>query len=172
MVAAPLFWTWEGAGSTLTGRGDRELLAKDPMAFFASRQCPGAAIRAALDWTLAQARARNVVISGFHSPLEQSVLTVLLQARSPVVAVLARPVAGAKLPTEWTEPLAQGRMAVVSSAVTIGRLTEERAAGRNHLVAQLASQIVVAHASPGGRLAALCDQRREEGRTVVRLVDA
>jgi hypothetical protein len=104
--------------------------------FFASRQCPGVAIRAAMDWTLAQVRARNVVISGFHSPL------------------------------------AQGRMAVVSSAVTAGRLIEARAAGRNHLVAQLASQIVVAHASPGGRLAGLCDQWREQGRPVVGLLDA
>lgn len=148
------------------------MLAKDSTAFFASRQCPGVAIRAAMDWTLAQARARNVVISGFHSPLEQSVLTVLLQARSPVVAVLARPVAGAKLPADWIEPLAQGRMAVLSSAVAAGRLTEARAAGRNHLVAQLAHQIVVAHASPGGALATLCDQWREQGRTVVGVADA
>jgi len=172
MVGLPLFWSCELAGSTLTGRGDRELLAKNSTAFFASRQCPGVAIRAAMDWTLVQAGARNVVISGFHSPLEQSVLTVLLQARSPVMVVLARPVGDAKLPSEWAEPLAQGRMAVVSSAVTAGRLTEERAAGRNHVVAQLASQIVVAHASPGGRLAALCDQWHEQGRTVFGLLDA
>ena len=64
---------------------------------------------------------------------------------------------------------AQGRMAVVSSAVTIGRLTEERAAGRNHLVAQLASQIVVAHASAGGRLALLCDGWSAAGRSIRRL---
>ena len=57
--------------------------------FFSSRQCPGAAIRAAMDWALEQARSRQPVVSGFHSPLEQSVLTVLLQARCPVAPVLA-----------------------------------------------------------------------------------
>jgi hypothetical protein len=56
-------------------------------AFFASRQCPGTAIRAAMDWALNQAREKNVVVSGFHSPLEQSVLKVLMAAHSPAVVV-------------------------------------------------------------------------------------
>jgi len=115
----------QGHGSLLyAGRGAQGLLSEPLAAFFSSRQCPGAAIRAAMDWALAQARSRQPVVSGFHSPLEQSVLTVLLQARCPVVAVLARPVAGARLPPEWVEPLAQGRMAVVSAATRSGRLTE------------------------------------------------
>ncbi len=127
-------------------------------AFFASRQCPGTAIRAAMNWALQQAQAKSVVISGFHSPLEQSVLKVLVQARSPVVAVLARPVGGARLPPKWVEPLAQGHLAVVSAATTATRLTGEVAMARNHLVAHLASDIVVAHASPGGALASLLAQ--------------
>lgn len=81
----------------LNGVGEQTLLAAPLTAFFASRQCPGTAIRTAMDWALEQARARRAVVSGFHSPLEQSVLHLLLEARSPVVAVLARPVAGAQL---------------------------------------------------------------------------
>ena len=139
-------------------------------AFFASRQCPGVAIRAAMDWVLQQAKAKAVVVSGFHSPLEQSVLKVLIQARSPVVAVLARPVGGAKLPPEWIEPLNQGLMAVVSANLTTTRLTDEVAMARNTLVAQLATTIVVAHASPGGRLASLVAQwRLERPHSVVEL---
>ncbi|MBK5204938.1 MAG: hypothetical protein JJD98_05880 [Polaromonas sp.] len=138
-------------------------------AFFASRQCPGAAIRVAMDWALQQARAKSVVISGFHSPLEQSVLTVLLQARSSVVVVLARPVQSAKLPPEWAEPLAQGHLAVVSVATTATRLTGEVATARNHLVAQLATNIVVAHASPVGALASLLAQWQREARQVISL---
>lgn len=76
-----------------------------------------------MDWALQQARAKAVVVSGFHSPLEQSVLKVLIQARSPVVAVLARPVGGAKLPPEWAEPLVQGHLTVVSVAATVTRST-------------------------------------------------
>lgn len=135
-------------------------------AFFASRQCPGSAIRAAMDWALQQARARAVVVSGFHSPLEQSVLTVLIEARSPVVAVLARPVEDARLPPEWAEPVAQGRMVVVSAAVATARLTNKVAAERNEQVAQLADRIVVAYFSSGGNLAAQYRQWQHLGRIV------
>lgn len=122
-----------------------------------------------MDWALQQARAKKVVISGFHSPLEQSVLTVLIEARSPLVVVLARPLEGARLSHEWAEPLEQEHMAVVSAATTAVRLTGELAVARNNLVAQVASQIVVAHASPGGALEGLCAQWHAQGRQVIRL---
>lgn len=133
-----------------------------------------------MNWALQQARAKAVVVSGFHSPLEQPVLKVLIQARSPVVAVLtrpaqgagqmaglpdvqvvavlARPAQGAKLPPEWAEPLEQGHLTVMSVATAATRLTDEVATARNNLVAQLATDIVVAHASPGGALASLLAQ--------------
>ncbi len=139
-------------------------------AFFASRQCTGAAIRAALDWALQQARAKNVVISGFHSPLEQSVLKVLIQARSPAVAVLARPVEDAKLQPAWAEPLALEHLTVVSSAKATTRLTGEVATARNRLVAQLATDIVVAHANPGGTLASLLAQWQLDGQERVKIL--
>ena len=163
LAAAP--WQWSGQ-AVLTGCGARELLDLELTAFFASRQCPGAAIRVAMDWALQQARANRAVVSGFHSPLEQSVLKVLIAAGSPAVVVLARPVAGAKLPPKWTEPLAQGHMVVVSGLATGDRLTQQLATQRNALVAQLAHKIVVAHASPAGSLAAQLDQWRLDGRQV------
>lgn len=162
-------WSITQQEMTWTGQGSQALLKESLTAFFSSRQCPGAAIRAAMDWALEQARTRQPIVSGFHSPLEQSVLTVLLQARCPVVAVLARPVTGARLPPEWAEPLAQGRMAVVTAAAHSGRLTEALAAQRNEWVAVLARQIVVAHASPGGRLAVLCAEWTLAGRSVRQL---
>ena len=153
--------------SLIHGVGAQSLLDLPITAFFASRQCPGVAIRAAMGWVLQQARDGQVVASGFHSPLEQSALTVLLQARSPVVAVLARPVSSAKLPPAWAVPLAQGRMAVVSSVSAVTRLTSEAATLRNAQVARLATSIVVAHASPGGSLAGLVAQWQQEERRVV-----
>ena len=78
--------------------------------------------------------------------------------------MLARLVAGARLPPERAASLAQGRMAVVSAATRSGRLTEELAARRNEWVAELARLVVVAHASLGGRLAVLCDGWSRTGR--------
>lgn len=161
-------WTHGPAGE-FVGYGNQVLLAGELTAFFASRQCPGTAIRKAIDWALQQARAKHAVISGFHSPLEQSVLKVLLAAQGPVVAVLARPLQDARLPPDWAEPLRQGRMAVLSAVHTARRLTAEQAHQRNQQVAQLASQIVVAHASTAGRLSALCGQWRATGKFVTLL---
>ena len=122
-----------------------------------------------MDWAVRQAQVKNVVISGFHSPLEQSVLKLLIEAQSPVVVVLARPVEGARLPPEWIERLEQGRMAVVSATASAARLTGELATERNNLVSQLSAQIVVAHASIGGVLEGLSAHWQAQGRQIIQL---
>ena len=154
---------------TLSGAGCQTLLSLSLSAFFSSRQCPGTAIRAAMDWAVAQIKMNNVVISGFHSPLEQSVLKVLIQARSPAVVVLARPVEVAKLPSAWTEPISHGFLTIVSGRTQLSRVTRYLAAARNDLVVQLADVIVVAYVSPNGALAAQCAQWRNEARHLIEL---
>lgn len=163
-------WQKNHAAHAVTGTGNPDLLEVPMTAFFASRQCTGTAIRSAMDWALQQARAKNVVISGFQSPLEQSVFKVLLQARSPMVAVLARPVSSAKLLPDWAEPLARGHLTVVSAARTSTRLTGEVATARNKLVAQLTTAIVVAHVSPGGVLASLVAEWQLEAEGGVKIL--
>ena len=163
-------WTCQRGEVTLTGAGAQHLLNELPTAFFASRQCPGLAIRAAMDWALVHASGALPVVSGFHSPLEQSVLKVLLQSSlGAAVVVLARPVSTASLPAQWLAPLKSGRMAVVSAATSAARLTAPAAAERNELAARLAGKIVVAHASPGGGLQQLLEQWQTSGRSVTRL---
>ena len=49
-------WQFEHDGVPLVGIGEQALLALPMTAVFASRLCPGTAIRAATDWALAQAR--------------------------------------------------------------------------------------------------------------------
>ena len=91
----------------------------------------------------------------------RSRIDAMINLNDPL-AVLARPVSGAKLSPEWVEPLNQGLMAVVSANLTTTRLTNEVAMARNNLVAQLATTVLVAHASPGGRLSSLVAQWRLE----------
>jgi predicted Rossmann fold nucleotide-binding protein DprA/Smf involved in DNA uptake len=147
------YWEMTYQELALSGLGNQALMSMPKAAFFASRQCPGSAISAALDWAVQQAKAKQTVISGFHSPLEQSVLKILIAAHSPAVVVLARPLQSAQLPREWTEPLAQGHLTIVSQVLTKSRLTKPLAMERNALAAQMAETIVVAHASTGGSLA-------------------
>ena len=151
--------------------GEHAYLSMPMTAFFASRQCPGVAIRAATDWAQQQAKSSQAVISGFHSPLEQSVLQILLQARSPVVAVLARPLTGAQFPAHWKEAITSGKMAVISVTATPARLTIERAIQRNDLAARLAKTIVVAYASNSGTLAKQLNSWLAQGWLIKKLAD-
>lgn len=155
-------WQFEHDGVPLIGMGTQSLLALPLTAFFASRRCPGVAIRAGTDWALARAHAKQAVVSGFHSPLEQSALKLLLQAKSPVV-VVARPLEGARLDRGWLTAIEEGRMAVVSSHTAKGRLSEMLAVERNDVVALLASRIVIAHAEPSGRLDAAVIRWKQAG---------
>ena len=165
-------WQQERHGSPIKGRGEASLLVGSVTAFFASRQCPGAAIHAAMDWAMLQAKMKATVISGFHSPLERSVLEILLTAKSPAVVVLARDAAQARLPADWTEALQAGRLVVISATQDShpARLTDARAHQRNDIAASLAQAIVVAHTSPGGQLAKQVQQWREAGRSIQMLV--
>ncbi|WP_293603450.1 hypothetical protein [Polaromonas sp. UBA4122] len=60
-------------------------------------------------------------------------------------------------------------MSVVSAVTAATRLTGEVATARNNLIAQLATHIVVAHASPGGALEGMCAQCQAQGWQVIRL---
>lgn len=159
-------WSTERNGVTVAGVGAVGLLEGPLTAFFASRQCPGTPIRAATDWALQQAREHCVVIGGFHSPLEQSVLRLLMEAGSSIVVVLARPVAGASLDSTWHAAIDAGRMAVISGAPRTQRLTEQAANDRNDIAARLADRIVVGHASLDGTLARQCARWLADGLTV------
>lgn len=70
------FWPLKGGEQ---GLGNAALLDQPFTAFFSSRQCPGSAIRAAMNWAVEQARGRHPVISGFHSPLDQPLLSLNAQ---------------------------------------------------------------------------------------------
>ncbi len=155
-AASPALWRAERNGVAVAGVGAAGLLQGPLTAFFASRHCPGTAVLAATDWALQQARERSAVIGGFHSPLEQSVLRLMVEAGSSVVVVLARPVSRASLDSTWHGVIDAGRMAVVSRAARTQRLTEQAANDRNDIAARLADRIVVGHASPDGTLARQC----------------
>lgn len=169
MMVKPLLSFWQKDG--VAGVGDKALLEQPLTAFFASRRCSGRAIRAAMDWAVEQARAKTPLIGGFHSPLEQSVLEVMLASHAPVVIVIARKLAAASLSAAWCEAVQAGTVAVVSMDDTQQRLTAEQAIRRNHWIARHAAHIVIAEASPGGGLASCLAQWKIEKMRVNILVD-
>lgn len=115
---------------------------------------------------MGQAREKTTVISGFHSPLEQSVLKVLMTAGIPCVIVIARDLAHASVPSEWIDAARNCKIAIVSMNDNSRRLTGELANKRNYWIAEHAERIVIAHASPGGGLASQALQWQQDNRDI------
>jgi len=134
----------------IVGAGQTALLDAPLLGLIASRECPGHILLETLDRVPEWVKAGRVIVSGFHSPLEQQVLRSLLRRKGRAVKVLARGFGGHCAdyrPTpEECEPLSSGRLLVISAfAPEVRRTTRATALERNRLVAALATELFVPH---------------------------
>ncbi len=130
--------------SRIVGAGDTALLAEALLGLVASRECPGHVLLETLDRVPEWIKAGRVIVSGFHSPLEQQVLRSVLRRKGRVVKVLARGMTDYRPAAEEREPLAAGQMLVITACPPeVRRTTRETALARNRLVLALASEIVI-----------------------------
>jgi hypothetical protein len=138
--------------------GDAAILNRPKVALFCSAKCPGKLILDIYDLAR-QFREQGVtVISGFHSPMEQECLRILLRSPHPVVWCLARGMLKRipLKPVDCRAAVADGRLLIVSSFKdTVRHVTAKTAVVRNRLVADMASVIVIGHAAPGSKIEAL-----------------
>lgn len=152
--------------------GNRLLLAETSCtAFFSSNGGPGHAAIAALDWARGMAIAGRIVISGFHSPLEQSVLKILLHGKQPIIWIIARDLNAAKIPADMRQYAEQGRMLILSIEATTRQLTADAAYRRNLIAAAFADDVVCAYAKPDGATARLIDAMKKLGKACTQLVE-
>jgi len=136
--------------------GDTSILQQHKVAFLCSRKCPGTAIIKSFDWAIEQREKGVCVISGFHSGIEQDVLHYLLKGTQPIILALARGIKK-RLEPELKQAIDSDRLLIITPfAETVTRVTEETATQRNRLMMEVADEIVIAHASPGGNLERLC----------------
>jgi len=148
------------SASRIVGAGETALLAEPLLGLIASRECPGHVLLETLDRVPEWVKAGRVIVSGFHSPLEQQVLRSLLRRKGRVVKVLARGMTDYRPSAEEREPLAAGRMLVLTACPPeVRRTTRETALARNRLVLALASEIVTPYVAEGSPLAELLAER-------------
>ena len=135
----------------LTTLGNLDLLALPKTALFCSARCPGQVILKTYDQTAKWRDAGRCVISGFHSPVEQECLRILLRGTPPIILCPARAMPQ-RIPAEWRTPLADGRLLILSGFTAAEkRVTTALATRRNALVAALADEVFFAHITPGGQ---------------------
>ncbi len=145
----------------IVGAGETALLAEPLLGLMASRECPGHILIETLDRVSEWVKAGRVIVSGFHSPLEQQVQRSALRRKGRVVKVLARGMTDYRPTAEEREPLAAGRMLVITACPTeVRRTTRDTALARNQLVLALASEIVAPYVAADSPLAALLAERR------------
>lgn len=143
------------------GVGETALLEEPLLGVISSRECPGHMLLETLDLVPEWVKAGRVIVSGFHSPLEQQVLrSVLRRKAGRVVKVLARGMSDYRPSSEEREPLATGRLLVITACPPdVRRTTRETALARNRLVLTLASEVIVPYVAEGSPLALLLRER-------------
>lgn len=145
----------------IVGAGEATLLDEPLLGLIASRECPGHVLLETLDRVPEWVKAGRIIVSGFHSPLEQQVLRSVLRRKGCVVKVLARGMTEYRPLSEECEPLSAGRMLVITACLPeVRRTTRETALARNRLVLALATEIVVPHVAAGSPLTALLSEPR------------
>ena len=141
--------------------GENNILNSLKIALFCSVKCPGKLVLETYDLARRFRDEGITVISGFHSPMEQECLRILIRSPHPTVWCLARGIYRQipLTPVDCRSAVAEGRLVMATQFPdTVTHITKETAMQRNHLVAELASAIVVAHAAPGSKMENFCHE--------------
>ncbi|GIK17702.1 MAG: hypothetical protein BroJett003_26660 [Planctomycetota bacterium] len=138
--------------------GNSALLNTRKVGLLCSRRCPGTIIVKTLDLALALRNSAATVIGGFQSSMERECLETLLRGKHPVIVCPARGIEGMRQPAAWKSAIAENSLLIASPfRAKQRRATAELAEERNRFVADLADEVIIAHASPGGKLERLCN---------------
>ena len=130
-------------------------------------RCPGDVILKTYDLARTLRSADVTLIGGFQSPMEKDFLELVLRGPSSVVVCPARGLGTMRIPKVWKNPLAEGRLLLLSFFDdNIRRPTADIAAKRNAYVAVLAHRLLVAHAEKGGKTEKLCKDALAQGKPV------
>lgn len=147
----------DDAPESIMSLGNIEILQKRKIALFCSVKCPGELILQTYDLAKQWGEAGTTVIGGFHSPMERECLNILLRGKQSLIVCPARSIEGMRLRGEYKQPLADGRLLLLSPfASKQRRITVDIAILRNRFVAALADSVFVAYADPGGKTEQFC----------------
>ncbi|RKU22058.1 hypothetical protein C6500_05125 [Candidatus Poribacteria bacterium] len=133
--------------------GQNATLNGDLWALFCSSKCPGEIILKAHDLAQEFRNAGIPTIGGYHSPVEQECLRVLLRGSQPILLCPARSIENMRLKPAWKDSLTEKRLLILSIfGEHHRRSTAVLANQRNAFVAALADKICIAHAAADSKI--------------------
>lgn len=142
------------APETLWARGNTALLERQDTrwAIFCSSQCPAEIILKAHELAQQFLKSQIPTIGGYHSPVEEECLRVLLRGTQPIIICPPRNIENMRLKSEWQRGISENRLLILSRFDSkYRRSTATLASQRNAFVAALADKILIAHAAEGSQ---------------------
>lgn len=162
------------APSSVTALGNLGLLEQGHswLAVFSSLRCPGRLILRAHDFAQQLRTHGTPVIGGFHSPVEQEMLTVILRGPSPVIICPARGLEGMRVKREFLPALEAGRLLFLSPfSASVQRASASLAERRNTFAAAISDLVFVIHAGAGSATERLAERAISSGKPVYTFQD-
>lgn len=155
------------APESITAIGNTDILKNQMIAIFCSVKCPGSLILKTYDYVSSLRDTGKTTIGGFHSPVENDCLKLLMRGKQAVIICPARSLANMRIPREWKKPIEQGRLLLISPfPETDRRATAKLSMYRNEFVAALADTIFIAYAEKGGKTEAFVRKIIQWGKPV------
>ena len=136
----------------MTYLGNEEILKNHKIAFFCSQKCPAEVILKSFDWAIEQRNKGNCIVTGAHSPVEKDVFQFLIKGKQPLILVLGR---NSKKPLDnaLIKSIDSNRLIVIYPFdENCIRISQQISYNRNQYIAELADEIFVAYATPGGNI--------------------
>ena len=139
----------------MTYLGNISLLDQPKHGFLCSRCTKSSVILPCLDWAVGHAHGDAVVMSTFHSEMEDAVLDMLLPGTCPIILVLGRSLYKV-VPEKLRPALDSGRLLIVSIS-NQGRISRESAFAANEYICNNSDSITFGYLSHNSSLRTLFD---------------
>jgi predicted Rossmann fold nucleotide-binding protein DprA/Smf involved in DNA uptake len=150
----------------IRARGSVSLHKQKTVGLICSAKAPASIFLAIHDLAQQWRRSSQVILSGFHSPVEQEAFEILLREPGRSIYCPARGLPK-RLQPAWRAALEQGRLAMLSPFPdTVDRPTKETAIYRNRLIAALADEVLIAYAHPGSSTEQLVEEVAGWGKAI------
>ena len=144
--------------------GNISLLDQPKHGFLCSRCTKSSVILPCLDWAVGHAHGDAVVMSTFHSEMEDAVLDMLLPGTCPIILVLGRSLYKV-VPEKLRPALESGRLLIVSIS-NQRRISRESAFAANEYICKNSDSITFGYLSQDSSLRTLYDDAVEKNKQV------
>ena len=155
------------AHEEITAIGNLDILHNKTLAIFSSIKCPGKIILETYEYIRRLRETNITVIGGFHSPMEQECLNILLKGKQPIILCPARSIENMRIKNAFKKPIKEGRFLILSPfSGNHYRISSAQADKRNHFIAALADKLFVSYAAPGSKTELLCKGWIKKGQSI------